>query len=96
MDFNQFDLLASFKLTEKWLNEGKLNNLAIPGLGWVAKPISCNARLSLNFEGRCPLVGLGSRLPLWECNLYLAAAIQEKLVSYNWIFDVVKRHFIEK
>ena len=33
MDFNQFDLLASFKSTEKWLNEGKLNNLAIPGLG---------------------------------------------------------------
>ena len=83
MDFNQFDLLDSFKQTEKWLNEGKLNNLAIPGLGWVAKPISCNARLSLNFEGRCPLVGLGSRLPLWECNLYLAAAIQEKLVYYN-------------
>ena len=94
MDSNQFDLLASFKLTEKWLNEGKLNNLAIPGMGWVAKPISCNARLSLNFEGRCPLVG--SRLPLWECNLYLAAAIQEKLVSYNWIFDVLKRHFIRK
>ena len=33
MDFNQFDLLDSFKLTEKWLNEGKLNNLATPGLG---------------------------------------------------------------
>ena len=33
MDFNQFDLLDSFKLTEKWLNEGKLNNLATPALG---------------------------------------------------------------